>query len=548
MSGAKKTTKNKQPNKATRAVELAANSGAQLWHDPNGEAYADIWSDGTRRTIRVRSRVFRSWLSGLVYQSEGSALGGQAGSDAVEVLSAMAVHDGPERDIYTRLARDPEDGTIYLDLGDDSWQAIRVTADGWAVVQEPPVRFRRPRGIRPLPIPTSGGSLDDLRALLNLASDSDWILLLAWMVGALHPEGPYPVLPFSGEQGSGKTNAARMVRHMLDPNEVPVRTLPREERDLIIAGRNGLIIAIDNVSELKPWLSDAFCRLATGGGFSTRELYTDGDEAIFSAKRPIMLTGIEDVVVRGDLADRAIPVELPRIPDEARRTEQELWEEVDRVRPGVLGALLDAVALGLARIDEVEMERLPRMADFARWIVACEPALPWSEGAFLAAYDDVRSDMVQTGIEADPVAAAIRELMQSRDQWQGTATELLAALDDLREHGTKPPKTWPETPQAMGGRLTRAAPNLRRVGIEVDRNRTGSTGRRVIDIRRLTDNPDDPTDNPSGKLSASEALGHNGSDNTDNPDDFLHPRTNGDMHPDDGDYERIEREALEMGY
>ena len=314
--------------------------------------------------------------------------------------------------------------------------------------------------------------------------------MVSCLLGALHPEGPYPILPLSGDQGAAKTNTARILRYMIDPNEVLVRTLPREERDLIIAARNGLIIALANVSSLKPWLSDALCRMATGGGFSGRQLYTDGEEVIFSAKRRIILTGIEDVVVRGDLADRAISIVLPRIPAKNRRTEAELWAEVDRIRPGVLGALLDAVSTGLRRAATVTLEHTPRMADFAKWIVAGEPSLPWKAGEFMEAYDQAREDMFTVAIEADMFANAIIDMMdeRSRKDWSGTATQLLEHLDKRRPEGGRLPEDWPTTPQVVGGRIRRAAPLLRlRLEIEFGKER----GNRLITITTMDDLDDD---------------------------------------------------------
>ena len=184
---------------------------------------------------------------------------------------------------------------------------------------------------------------------------------------------------------------------------------------------------------------------------------------------PIIVTSIETVVTRGDLADRALAVTLPRIPEESRLPERVIYERMDRIQPLVLGALLDAVVTGLRRLPSVKLERLPRMADFAEWIVACEPALPWKGGAFLDAYSEARDEMVEIGIEADTVAVALTEFLRADGKWSGRAGELLEALNAKRTDGNRPPRGWPETPQAMGGRLTRAAPLLRASGWDVER-------------------------------------------------------------------------------
>ena len=164
---------------------------------------------------------------------------------------------------------------------------------------------------------------------------------------ALRPRGPYPLLAVSGEQGSAKTVLSKLLKALIDPNAAPVRSLSREERELMIAANNGYLLAFDNLSGLPNWLSNALCRLATGGSFAVRQLYTDDEEILFDATRPILLNGIEEVVSRPDLGDRAIFLMLPPIGEAQRRPESELWREFAIARPRILGALLDAMVHGM---------------------------------------------------------------------------------------------------------------------------------------------------------------------------------------------------------
>jgi hypothetical protein len=213
--------------------------------------------------------------------------------------------------------------------------------------------------MKPLPEPVAGGSLeDDLKPLLNVKSDDEFVLNVAWLLAALRPIGPYPVLGIAGEQGSAKSMRTNFLRALVDPNSVPLRALPRSEHDLFIAARNSHVLAYDNASGLPDWLSDAFCRLATGGGFSTRQLYTDDDEVLFGSKRPILLNGIDDVATRPDLADRSIVQNPAAISDERRKPETDLWKEFEQRRPRVLGALLTAISHGLRILPDVKLERV----------------------------------------------------------------------------------------------------------------------------------------------------------------------------------------------
>src|ERR1700683_4915871 len=317
-----------------------------------------------------------------------------------------------------------------------------------------------------LPIPLPGGSIKDLRRFLNVKSDHDFVLAVAYLLAALRPRGPYPVVVLSGEQGSAKSTFSRILKSLLDPNTAPLRALPREDRDLFIAANNGHVLAFDNVSGLPAWISDTLCRLATGGGVAVRQLYTDQDEVLFDAARPVILNGIEDIVTRPDLADRAVFLTLEPIPEERRRPEQELWAAFELERPRLLGVLLDAVVKGLAMLPQTRLDKLPRMADFALWATACETAL-WPSGTFWSAYCGNRDEAVDGVIDADPIAAAVRAVMTTRTEWTGTASELLGALAEMAGDRIAKAKTWPDSPRALAGRVRRGGGFLRKIGIDL---------------------------------------------------------------------------------
>jgi hypothetical protein len=311
--------------------------------------------------------------------------------------------------------------------------------------------------------PVGGGSVETLRSFLTVQSDADFVLLVAWALAVLRNRGPYPVVVLSGEQGSAKSTFSAILRALLDPNTAPLRALPREDRDLFIAASNGHVLAFDNVSGLPAWISDTLCRLATGGGFAVRQLYSDQDEVLFDAARPVILNGIEDIVTRPDLADRALFLTLEPIPEESRRPEQALWAAFEAERPLIFAVLLDAVAKGLAMLPQTKLDKLPRMADFALWATACETAL-WPQGTFWSAYCGNRDEAVEGVIDADPIAAAVRAVMTTRTEWTGTASDLLGALAEISGERVAKSKTWPDSPRALAGRLWRAATFLRKIG------------------------------------------------------------------------------------
>ena len=457
------------PTQADILIDLA--QSAELFHAPDGTGFADLDINGHRETWPIRAKGFRRWLARRFFEATQGAPSSEALQSALNVIEAKAHFDAPERVVHIRVGG--LDGRLYLDLGDETWRAVEIDATGWRVIDNPPVRFRRAAGMKPLPMPVPGGSVETLRSFLNVQSDADFVLVVAWALAVLRNRGPYPVIVLSGEQGSAKSTFSAILRALLDPNTAPLRALPREDRDLFIAASNGHVLAFDNVSGLPAWISDTLCRLATGGGFAVRQLYTDQDEVLFDAARPVILNGIEDIVTRPDLADRAVFLTLEPIPEERRRPEAELWAAFEAERPRILGVLLDAVVEGLKRLPETRLEKLPRMADFALWATACETAL-WPAGTFWSAYCGNRDEAVEGVIDADPIAAAVRAVMATRTEWTGTASDLLGALAEVAGERVAKSKTWPDSPRALAGRLRRAATFLRKIGIEIGFGTRGS--------------------------------------------------------------------------
>ena len=430
------------------------------------EAYADVLIDGHRETMPVRSRGFNRWLRKRYRDETGRGSPQEALTHAVENLDAEAAW-AAQRRVHIRTAS--HYGRLYIDLGDDSWRVVEIDAGGWRILSGPQeVRFRRTTTMKSLPVPVKGDStqgINALRGFLNVG-EGDFVLCIAWLLASLRDTGPYPILALTGEHGAAKSTAARLILSLVDPARPPTRGVPRDERDVVIAARNRHVLALDNLSGLPTWLSDTLCRLSTGEGYLTRALYTDDAEVVFEAQRPAILNGIENPSVRGDLADRSIIIRLAPIADTARRTESELMDAFEEVRPRIFGALLDGLSEGLRRYGSVNLGRLPRMADFCRWAVACEGAY-WSPGTFLATYDDAQASATEDVVEDSPIWPALRQFLEVSPDFDGTATELLNQIGTYKQDD-KNPRGWPSTGAAMGKQLMRLAPSLRKLGYTAD--------------------------------------------------------------------------------
>ena len=507
------------PNVTERLI-LYARKGGTFFHNAEDEAFAAVKIEGHVETYPVKTRKFRLWLQGEFMRREEQRIEEEAASkegalyegggleppivvrsqnltDAIAQLEAIALFKGHQQEVHLRVAG--HEDRSYVDLCDKSWRVIEISADGWQMIkgEDAPVRFIRPKGLAALPEPQAeGASVEPLRALLNLGgaeteeNERSFRLILAWLVHALiRPRGPYPVLVLLGERGSAKSTAARILRSLVDPSTVPLRTPPRNPHDLYIDAVSSWVISLDNISRLPRWLSDTLCMLATGGGFSTRTLFTDREQELFEAMRPTILNGITDVVTADDLTQRSLLVRLPAIPKGSYKTEREIQRALEAIRPTVLAALLDAAVDGLQRFDEEQGTEWPRMGDFASWAVATEVALGGKPGSFMKALGHSDVEGAQQALEASPLAEPLHELaMSSGDKgWQGTASEMLDRLRDFADEDLQHDKEWPKAANVLSSRLHRLAPLFREAGqVHIEQlSRDDAKGTKRWSIRQL---------------------------------------------------------------
>lgn len=466
----------RDPTQATILARLA--DEVDLFRTPADEPFATVTIGTHLETYPVYSRAMQGWLRRRYWDACQGPIRASALVDVIETLAVRALYGEAIHPVGLRVAR--HEGRLYIDLANAAWEVIEVTPQSWRVVPDAPVRFHRPATMAALPTPLHGGSTDLLRGFANVADDNGWRLFVGTLLAAFRPEGPFFILILHGEQGSAKSTTARIFRMLVDPSRSPLRAEPRDQRDLLIAAKNNWAIAVDNVSHLPDRLSDALCRLSTGGGFGTRKLYTDEDEIVLDAQRPVVLTAITEIATRGDLLDRAIVLEQPPITEAKRRAEGELWRSFEAAQPLILGGLCDALASALANESGIVVDQLPRMADPARWVTAAEPALGWPSGTFLAAYAANRQEGHTLALEGSPIAAPLQRLAE-QGEWRGTAAELLGRLAELGGDEVKRQPDWPKSPRGLTGALKRVAPNLRAVGIQWERpDRTASSRLHVI--------------------------------------------------------------------
>ncbi|MFE7962047.1 ATP-binding protein [Streptomyces cellulosae] len=464
---------------ATQLVELAEDM-YDVFIGDDGEPYAVVL-DGPPVALALRGREgLRQRLARAFYVKCGKAAAASALADALNILEGKALEED-RKPVALRTARYLD--AIVLDLGTADGRQVVCRPEGWTITGKGPVTFRRTALTSALPDPVTGGSLDPLRELLNV-SDENFHLAIGWTVFGIVPDQPHPILALFGEQGTGKSNFARMLTQLLDPSPAPLRTAPRDIGDWTVTAAGSWVVTLDNISGIQPWFSDALCRAVTGDGLPKRALYTNSDISVVSFLRPIIMTSIDAGALAGDLAERLVPLELERIPREKRRTEEEVRTAFEEATAGALGALLDLLCKVLTVLPGTRPDELPRMADFTRFLEALDSVTGWTTRK---TYEATFADLADQVIESDPFADAVRKFMEGQSQWEGTAAQLLELITPERA-----PHGWPKSPRAAGGNVKRITPALRTAGIRVDHTRAAGGNRaRLIVLTNTNPNGGD---------------------------------------------------------
>lgn len=404
----------------------------------------------------------RAELSRQFFALNNTVPSQQALADAGMVLEGFASQEPPRR-VYLRTG--DTGGAVYLDMGDPDCQVIEIQGRTWRVTNTAPVLFRRTKLTAELPAPRAG-ELAALWEFVAVAAE-DRPLVLAWLVAALvQVDVPHPILALLAEQGATKSTVTRVLVSLVDPSAVPLRQPPRDIDGWTTAAAASWVVALDNLSGSVPdWLSDCLCRASTGDGSVKRALYTDSDVAVTSFRRCVIVNGVDLVVDKGDLAERVLPVELPRVTK--RRAEDDVTAAWEAARPGVFGALLDLAAQVHHRLPGVKVAELPRMADFAKVLAAVDEVLG-TEG--LERYRDRAQRAAVDTLDAPLIA----ELVAAGKAFADITGSAL--LDALTPKGTdwRRPRGWPKNGRAVTGLLTRHAPALRALGWHVEHDQAAN--------------------------------------------------------------------------
>ncbi len=463
-----------KPSAAKKLIELAR-AGYRFARSSEGGALFAIPREGPNIAADLDDGSFDDDLAAAYFASTGDAASGEAITSAMRVIKSEARQADAEP-IPIRVAAIGDEPGAVIDLGDETGRAIRVTGGGWDVLDRSPTPFRRTPLTGAMPTPERGGDIDTLREFINLAPEQ-LDIVVGWMLACWRPATPCPILLLSGGQGTGKSSATRLLARLVDPTTCEDRQPPRDNEQLIMAAQSSRVVLLDNVSAISNDLSDSLCRLCTGGGFLKRKLYTNGGVTAASFRRAAILNSIEVTAIRGDFAERMLVADLAQIPAGQRRIEEELTRKFASAHPKILGALLDRFADALAVIDAVELEEMPRMADFARFLAAMDETAGTST---LATYGGQELRVAEDVLESSAITPYLLAVVDRAGTVRGTAGQILAAITPAGNT----PKELKVTPRKLSGDLRRLKPALETAGYEVCLPTGDGPTQRIFEVRR----------------------------------------------------------------
>jgi hypothetical protein len=495
--------KEERRNQADRLIGYALEDVQELFVDQHGAPHALI--DG--EPVPLTSRCY-SWLRRLMWEEEGRSVSGEYLKMAAGTLSAHAEFSGASRELYTRAAW--HEGILYYELRSD--KVVRVGAGGWTFDANPPVLFRRYVNLKALPDPQAGGSLDVLDELANLKSERDRRLFKAYLVTLLLEHVGRPIFNASGAMGSGKTTIQRLIKRLLDPTAP--ETVRFDPRDFLQKAMHAYVVMLDNQNTIPEWAADILCRLVTGEADSKRRLYTDDEDYIIELRRAVLLNGINVPTDRGDVLDRSLVVELERIPDAERKTEEDLWERFEEEHSKLLGVLFDILSKAIALKPSIKLSRRPRLADWGEYAATVYEVLGWGAETFLKDWDDVARTQNQATLDGSPVAQAIIKFMEDKEEYNATSSEMHSKLKVVAAQlgvDVERDKAWPKSARWLWRRIKEVLPLLVAAGIEASRGRDESA--KQITLRKIPTN--DGNDGSGGESRTGKGETHA---NT-NPDD-----------------------------
>lgn len=468
----------KEPITNRVASRIIGDETIKLFVDDHGDAFIAPNGDGTL-VYAIGSSAFNDWLMSFVMDEfDNHVLVRDQAKNITETLRGHAKFRGDGRISLSLRVHADKDGNFWYDLGRE---AVKILPNKWRVEAFPPIMFTRFADCQKAQIvPELGGNVMDLFNFINVEDKYDRLLVISFVVFSLVPYGNKPILSLSGRAGSGKTEASKVIKSLVDPTMPLVNNLSDKTDELDRMAQTNAVMAFDNLSSLSNRMSDHWCKIATGLGVRIKKYYVTSEYITFEAIRPIIANGVSQTLVQSDVLNRAVPVELT--PMENPLEDDEYRLSLENAKPKLLGAVFTLLSKAMAIIPNAPKRKWPRMGSFAKWTWAVAEALDdYSGDDAIAALDKITENQHNEAMDANPIAQAVALLMKGKKAWSGTATDILDVFDSYggeepilrsEEHATievlKRSSYWPKDARALSVALKKVLPDLEAMGIEVE--------------------------------------------------------------------------------
>lgn len=453
-----------------------------LFYDQHGFRYAIVTLQTGNHVFRVDTEDYKEVLTGIYFERYNKLPSRYALDDALRYVRFIAKHNGKFHEVFNRFAF--INGEFWIDLGDATRNAVRIAHNGWDIVSNPPVYFLRYQHQQILPFPSQGGNYLDLLNLMNFKREEDRILVATWPLVALNTDIPRPILMINGPQGAAKTTAALMLRLLIDPISRHGLFLRRNETEIGQVLFHHAVPFFDNLTNIKKPIEDLMCLAVTGGGISKRKLYTDDDDILMYFKRAIILTGINVPTEAQDLLDRALLIELERIPNAERKQEKVLWEAYNANLPSYLGGFCDALVKTLTVYPSIDLPNLPRMADYTSWGAAAAEALGFGKEKFIEALLSNISRRHGESLSTDTLAQVILAMIENIGECSGTVTQLWNGVKEFLTANNLSLEILPKAPNSLSRRIKEYLPLFEDLGWKIGFSASRKEGR-IVSFKRI---------------------------------------------------------------
>ena len=445
-------------------LDFIKNSDMELFCDNTNKSYASVMINGYRQVLPIENREFNLYLNHLYYSQFKKTINKDNLQQVINILQAEARFGNVKKiPLSNRVAK--KNDSFWYDLTNNKWQAVEINADGWNIIDNPPILFNRYRHQSEQLTPMKNGDINKIFDYLNIKNYHT--VFLCWLVSCFVPDIPHAMLIVYGEKGSAKSTACSLSKQLIDPSVLDTLTIPKDMRSLIVNLQQHWFLPFDNVSYINEEVSDTLCRAITGGGIQQRKLNTNAEDCIFTFKRCLAINGINNVATRSDLLDRSILIELSRIEDKDRRELSEVQDSFKVDLPCILGGIFDVLSKAMAIYPDVKLDRLTRLADFTRWGYAIGEALGGKGQTFIDEYNSNIKTQNDEALNNDAVATLMIAFMKDKEEWEGKSTDfynkMIALAPDCGIASNS--KQLPKAANSLTRKLNQLQSNLKYKGI-----------------------------------------------------------------------------------